>query len=135
MAGQDLKSVILGASQLDVLCVGDAMLDTFVYGDVERISPEAPVPVLRESRRAKMPGGAANTARNLAALGTRVHLVAAAGSDDAGCTLHDLLAATKGIDPQLIQSSNLATIHKTRFVSSGQQLLRVDQEPVLDLGP
>ncbi|MEM6900181.1 MAG: D-glycero-beta-D-manno-heptose 1-phosphate adenylyltransferase [Pseudomonadota bacterium] len=134
MAGQDLKSVILGAAQLDVLCVGDAMLDTFVYGDVERISPEAPVPVLRESHHAKMPGGAANTARNLAALGTRVHLVAAVGSDDAGCNLLDLLTATNGIDPQLIQSSSLATVQKTRFVSSGQQLLRVDQEPVLDLG-
>ncbi|MEM7662571.1 MAG: D-glycero-beta-D-manno-heptose 1-phosphate adenylyltransferase [Pseudomonadota bacterium] len=134
MARQALKSLILDASRQSVLCIGDAMLDTFVYGDVERISPEAPVPIMRESRRAKMPGGAANTARNLAALGANVRLVAATGNDEAGDALLELLNSSKRIEPFLVQSSGFATVCKTRFVSSGQQLLRVDQEPVLDLG-
>jgi len=132
-ASHALKSLILSAPQQTVLCIGDAMLDTFVYGEVRRISPEAPVPVLRESHRIEMPGGAANTARNLAALGAGTRLVAAVGADDGGDALDVLLRETKWIDPHLIKSEALATIRKTRFISSGQQLLRVDQEPVLHL--
>ncbi|MEO0884126.1 MAG: D-glycero-beta-D-manno-heptose 1-phosphate adenylyltransferase [Pseudomonadota bacterium] len=134
MTGHALKSLVLSAPQQCVLCVGDAMLDTFVYGEVERISPEAPVPVLRESHRIKMPGGAANTARNLAALGANARLVAVTGRDEAGQVLLHLLEGSAGIEPHLVTSPDLTTVQKTRFVSSGQQLLRVDQEPVLKVG-
>ena len=67
-----------------VLCVGDVMLDRFVYGVVNRISPEAPVPVLRQTRTASMPGGAANVARNLASLGLQAIIIGAVGTDEAG---------------------------------------------------
>ncbi|MEM9669024.1 MAG: D-glycero-beta-D-manno-heptose 1-phosphate adenylyltransferase [Pseudomonadota bacterium] len=133
MTGQALKSLILSARNQCVLCLGDAMLDTFIYGDVERVSPEAPVPVLRETHRIEMPGGAANTARNLAALGARARLVAAVGADGPGDALRTLLGRADEIASFLVQSSTLATIQKKRFVSSGQQLLRVDKEPVTDL--
>ena len=109
------------------------MLDTFVYGDVSRISPEAPVPVLKENRSQDMPGGAANTARNLAALGAQTRLVAAAGADAEGDTLLERLQMTERVDAHIVQSPHLSTVRKTRFVSGGQQLLRVDHEPVLAL--
>src|SRR5258707_13117238 len=76
-----------------VLVVGDAMLDRYWFGDVERISPEAPVPVVKIARSEERPGGAANVARNAAALGARTTLVSATGADEAGATLEKLLAA------------------------------------------
>ncbi len=76
-----------------VLVLGDVMLDRFVYGSVERISPEAPVPVMALQRTANMPGGAANVARNVAALGARVVLVGVVGEDEAATELRNQLAA------------------------------------------
>lgn len=130
MTSAALRDLILGAVRQRVLCIGDVMLDDFVHGSVSRISPEAPVPVLRQEREEKMPGGAGNTARNLAALGARTRLIGAIGKDTAGDTLQALLAGTPGIDTLLIQSDRLTTVRKTRFVSGGQQLLRVDREPL-----
>src|SRR5436309_6430705 len=75
-----------------VLIVGDVMLDRYWFGDVERISPEAPVPVVKIARSEERPGGAANVARNAAALGARTMLVSATGADEAGATLEKLLA-------------------------------------------
>ncbi len=130
MSPVSLRELILGAVRQRVLCVGDVMLDDFVYGTVTRISPEAPVPVLRQAREAKMPGGAGNTARNLAALGARTRLVGAIGRDADGDALQALLGQTPGVDSVLIRSETLSTVRKTRFVSGGQQLLRVDREPL-----
>ncbi|MEL7130586.1 MAG: D-glycero-beta-D-manno-heptose 1-phosphate adenylyltransferase, partial [Pseudomonadota bacterium] len=107
----------------------------FVYGSVSRISPEAPVPVLNESHRQQMPGGAGNTARNLAALGARTRLIGVSGDDEDGRVLEQLLQGTDGIDCHLIRCSGLATVRKTRFVAGVNQMLRVDHEPKIAIDP
>lgn len=112
-----------------VACVGDLMVDRFVYGSVNRVSPEAPIPVLTRSRELKMLGGAGNVARNVAALGGSVALVGLIGGDSEG---HDALrlvgAEEPAIEGYLVTDAERPTTLKTRFVSSGQQLLRVDLE-------
>jgi D-beta-D-heptose 7-phosphate kinase / D-beta-D-heptose 1-phosphate adenosyltransferase len=122
-----------------VLVLGDVMLDTWIYGHVERISPEAPVPVLRVDRRREMLGGAGNVARNVAALGGRAILVGVIGDDPSGrqlCVLADQTGAACGkIDRRLVVSPRAPTIHKTRYVAAGQQVLRVDEETVLPSDP
>lgn len=118
-----------------VLCVGDVMLDHFVYGTVDRISPEAPIPVLRISHETGMPGGAANVARNIAALGARVSLVSVVGADREGETLAALLAATPGIEAGLIPSNARPTSLKVRHVAGNQQMLRTDREVTTPLHP
>lgn len=111
-----------------VLVVGDVMLDRFVYGGVERISPEAPIPVMQIERETMMPGGAGNVARNLAALGAKVALLGLAGDDVAADQLNEVLALEPGIEAHLVVDETWHTIEKTRFIGSRQQLLRVDRE-------
>ena len=111
-----------------VACVGDLMLDRFVYGEVGRISPEAPIPVLRATRSIAMPGAVGNVARNVAALGGRARLAGVVGQDAAGQELSALITAEPGIDDFLEARAEAATIVKTRFVAAGQQLLRLDDE-------
>ncbi|WP_084396479.1 D-glycero-beta-D-manno-heptose 1-phosphate adenylyltransferase [Henriciella aquimarina] len=125
---QQLAALIDQAQGAQVLCVGDVMLDRFVYGMVDRVSPESPVPVLRKSATVEMPGGAGNVARNMAAMGLNVVLVGCIGEDDAGHRLEALLAAEPGIDARLARSSSYTSVVKSRFVASNQQLLRVDTE-------
>lgn len=110
-----------------VLCVGDVMLDRFVYGAVDRISPEAPIPVFLVEREKEMLGGAGNVVANIASLGGRATLLAVTGIDTAGDTIAKLLAE-QGITAALVQESGRQTILKTRFVGAGQQMLRVDRE-------
>jgi len=111
-----------------MLVVGDIMCDHYVWGDVERISPEAPVQVLRWEREADRPGGAANAAMNLAALGCRVHLVGLVGKDEPGRWLMRTLRAS-GIDTRgIVESSDRATTLKTRVIARGQHMLRIDRE-------
>lgn len=117
-----------------VLCVGDVMLDRFVHGDVERISPEAPVPVLRLRETREMPGGAGNVAANVAALGASIKLVGLVGHDAAGCRLADLLS-TLGVDSSLIASGERPTVSKTRFVAGLQQIVRADEESAVAQTP
>lgn len=109
-------------------CVGDLMLDRYVYGEVTRISPEAPIPVLRARRQTAMPGAVGNVARNVAALGARARVSGVIGDDAAGQELETLLAAEPRVEPFLARPAEAATIVKTRFVASGQQLLRLDDE-------
>ena len=111
-----------------VACVGDLMLDRFVYGEVGRISPEAPIPVLRATRSIAMPGAVGNVARNVAALGGRARLAGVVGQDAAGDELAALIAGEPGIDSFIETRTDAATIVKTRFVAAGQQLLRLDDE-------
>jgi len=111
-----------------VLCVGDVMLDRFVYGDVERISPEAPIPVLRISREAVTVGGAGNVARNLSALGTHVQLHGAIGADAVGDEAAAVLSADDAVTLSLVRDATRPTTVKTRFIAGGQQLLRTDEE-------
>ncbi len=110
-----------------VLVVGDVMLDRYWFGDVDRISPEAPVPVVRVSRTEERPGGASNVARNAAALGARMTLLSVVGRDDAGASLRRLMAEG-GIDASLHEDEAFDTIVKLRVISRQQQLLRIDFE-------
>jgi D-beta-D-heptose 7-phosphate kinase/D-beta-D-heptose 1-phosphate adenosyltransferase len=115
-------------SHLSVLCLGDVMLDRFQHGDIERISPEAPVPVIRLRQVREMPGGAGNVACNIAALGGRAILVGLVGEDEMGERLRRLLAARPGITDALAGSACRPTISKTRFIAGRQQIVRADDE-------
>jgi len=110
-----------------ILVVGDVMLDRYWFGDVERISPEAPVPIVKIVRTDERPGGAANVARNAAALGARTTLLSVTGADEAGATLERLLAADR-VETSFHRDPALSTTVKMRVVARQQQLLRVDFE-------
>ena len=110
-----------------ILVVGDVMLDRYWFGDVSRISPEAPVPVVKVGRNEERLGGAANVARNVAALGASCALLSVVGADEAGQALHKLLGAEK-IDARLHEDSSVATTIKLRVIGRQQQLLRIDFE-------
>lgn len=113
-----------------VLCIGDLMLDDFVYGDVGRISPEAPAPVMRVKRNDTVVGGAGNVARNIAALGAHCVFVGMVGKDDAGRLLQEKLAQEPRISPLLVVDAARPTTRKVRFVSEhyATHLLRADWE-------
>jgi len=121
-------------SQQTVLVLGDVMLDTWIYGHIERISPEAPVPVLLTDRRREMLGGAGNVARNLIALGARAILIGVIGDDQLGrqvCDLADEMSGASGrMRRKLLAPPYATTIHKTRYIAAGQHVLRVDDEIV-----
>jgi len=110
-----------------ILVVGDVMLDRYWFGDVERISPEAPVPIVKIVRTDERPGGAANVARNAAALGARTTLLSVTGADEAGATLERLLAADH-VETSFHRDPALPTTVKMRVVARQQQLLRIDFE-------
>jgi D-glycero-beta-D-manno-heptose-7-phosphate kinase len=110
-----------------ILIVGDVMLDRYWFGDVSRISPEAPVPVVKVERTEERPGGAANVARNCSALGARTALLSVVGADEAGASLARLLAASN-IEASLHEDVQLATTVKLRVLGRQQQLLRIDFE-------
>jgi D-beta-D-heptose 7-phosphate kinase/D-beta-D-heptose 1-phosphate adenosyltransferase len=112
-----------------VLCVGDTMIDRFIYGDVRRISPEAPVPVIRITRESASIGGAGNVVRNLAALGALPYYVSVVGDDAAGREAASLLGEIAGAESYLRVSSERETTIKNRFLSAdGHHLLRADRE-------
>ena len=110
-----------------VLVVGDIMLDRYWFGEVGRISPEAPVPVVHVSRTEERPGGAANVARNAAALGAQVSLLSVAGKDEAGDSLARLLHS-ESVNVVLHRDAGLDTTIKLRVIGRQQQLLRIDFE-------
>ena len=110
-----------------VLVVGDVMLDRYWFGDVERISPEAPVPVVKILRAEERPGGAANVARNAAALGARSTLLSVVGDDEAASALATLLEHD-GVDARFVRDASQKTTVKLRVVGRQQQLLRIDFE-------
>ncbi len=122
-------------SALCVLCVGDVMLDRYHYGAMERISPEAPVPVLRLTRTREMPGGVGNVANNILSLGGRAILVGLVGEDEAGRTLRRLLGGMAGLTDATIATAARPTVCKTRFVAANQQVVRADEESRLPLQP
>ncbi len=118
-----------------VLCIGDVMLDRFISGNVRRISPESPVPVLSISGRSTLPGGAANVARNLASLGGRCTLVSLVGRDSVARELRESLQALPGIELAFVESSGRPTSEKIRFVAQGQHMLRADDEVTRPVDP
>ncbi len=115
-----------------VLVLGDVMLDRFIYGAVDRISPEAPVPVIAVEKETAMLGGAGNVARNVAALGARAVLIGLVGQDDAGVTLRGMIDAEHGLEAELVADPKRRTTEKVRYISGSHQMLRVDRE---DRGP
>lgn len=116
-----------GFGRLKLLVIGDLMLDRYIFGDVDRISPEAPVPVLRHARRYECAGGAANVAMNLAGLGCQTYLAGFWGEDAEKSELSAILK-TAGVDTLGVVTGTLPTISKTRIVGRVQQLLRLDIE-------
>jgi rfaE bifunctional protein kinase chain/domain len=111
-----------------VLVVGDVMLDRYWFGDVERISPEAPVPVLKVGRVEDRPGGAANVARNIAALGAQCTLLSVVGNDEPGNSLERLMQEQANVSALLYRDDTIATTIKLRAIARQQQLLRIDFE-------
>ena len=111
-----------------ILVVGDVMLDRYWFGDVNRISPEAPVPVLKVERVEERPGGAANVARNIASLGAHSTLLSVVGADEAGDCLERLLTQHGNVNALLHRDSTISTTIKLRAVARHQQLLRIDFE-------
>jgi D-beta-D-heptose 7-phosphate kinase/D-beta-D-heptose 1-phosphate adenosyltransferase len=126
----DFDKQLSALAQQTVLCIGDLMLDEFVYGEVSRISPEAPAPVLAVKRSELMIGGAGNVARNLASLGARCIFIGVVGDDDPGRALAAALNAEPRMDARLVIEPGRPTTRKVRFVSEhySSHLLRADWE-------
>lgn len=127
-----LVKLLDGARGKRIAVVGDAMLDVYLTGDVDRVSPEAPVPVVRVRERKHALGGAANVAQNVVAIGASCELVAVVGRDRAGELLRTLLRGITG-DATSIVAIDRCTTQKTRIVGRSQQLVRVDEEEDGDL--
>lgn len=122
-------------SSVSVLCLGDVMLDRFLYGTMERISPEAPVPVLLLESRREMPGGAGNVANNIISLGGRAILVGLVGQDEAGAVLREALSQQDRVVDATVRTTARPTICKTRFIAVHQQVVRADEESRVPLQP
>lgn len=123
-----LRTVLTAAARCRILVVGDAMLDQFIWGKVNRISPEAPVPVVDFDRENFMPGGAANVARNLTALGATAELFTVTGDDEAGARLRRLLEEHGVVCAGCRRHADRPTSIKTRIIAHQQQMVRVDRE-------
>ena len=128
-ANIDLAAHIEALAGVRVVVAGDVMLDRFLYGTVERISPEGPIPVLRVEREAAMLGGAGNVLRNLAALGAAVEFLAVVGDDAAGREVQALAQEAAGAGCHLLVEAGRPTTIKERYIAAGQQLLRADRDP------
>jgi D-beta-D-heptose 7-phosphate kinase/D-beta-D-heptose 1-phosphate adenosyltransferase len=128
-----VRELLDAARSCRVVVIGDVMLDQFIWGNVARISPEAPVPVVEFVRESYMPGGAANVARNLSALEVHTHLFAATGDDEPGRKLRETLAEQQVNCSGLLIDSDRPTSVKTRIVAHRQQVVRVDRESRADL--
>ncbi|MFA4982076.1 MAG: D-glycero-beta-D-manno-heptose-7-phosphate kinase [Candidatus Omnitrophota bacterium] len=123
-----IKKTIMGFKKVKVLVIGDLILDEFLWGDVSRISPEAPVPVVWVKKESYMPGGASNVANNLRSLGANVSLIGVVGDDDRGAVLKGVLSQD-GIDTTgIFKDESRPTILKTRVVAQHQQVVRIDKE-------
>ena len=123
-----LLTAIGGLAGANVMCIGDLMLDRFIYGEVERISPEGPIPVFLVGREESMLGGAGNVVRNLVALGLEACLVAVVGDDETGRDLVVMVGQETRIEPYLLVEPNRRSTTKVRYVAGGQQMLRADRE-------
>ena len=130
-----LQHLLGRAEAVRVACIGDLMLDRYIYGDVARVSPEAPIPVLIHRSEAAMLGAVGNVARNVASLGAQASMAGVVGADSAADEVARLIDGEARISSHLVVASGRPTIVKSRFVASGQQLLRLDHEEDGDLEP
>ncbi len=124
----DYTQILESFSRTKVLVIGDVMLDTYLYGQTNRISPEAPVPVVEITREEHHPGGAANVAINLISLGAKVTLCGLVGDDHEGRVLREQLEEAGVACHYLAKNKHRPTTHKNRIVSRNQQMLRFDRE-------
>jgi D-beta-D-heptose 7-phosphate kinase/D-beta-D-heptose 1-phosphate adenosyltransferase len=131
MQTDELEPLLNRLNGVEVVTVGDVMIDRFIYGDVSRVSAEAPIPVMARSSESVMLGGCGNVARNVAALGGHAALVGVVGADEPAEEARRLLRSEVAIEDRLVGDPARHTTLKTRFVSAGQQLLRVDVESVM----
>lgn len=131
----NISELIEAFSSTRILCVGDVMLDQFVKGGISRISPEAPVPIIRIQEKFSILGGAGNVARNLEALGGNVTFLSVIGQDQEGKKIEELFKELPNVKAFLLKDKTRTTTKKTRFIASNQQILRVDQEEVQPLLP
>ena len=112
-----------------VICIGDIILDTYCIGDIDRISPEAPIPVLKQTKKLKQNlGGSGNVARNIVATSTKCHLISLVGNDNEAKIINKLCKNEKNLSFHLVIDKTRHTTNKIRFVSANQQILRVDKE-------
>jgi D-beta-D-heptose 7-phosphate kinase/D-beta-D-heptose 1-phosphate adenosyltransferase len=128
MSDEALLDILASLYRARVLVLGDVMLDRFVYGSVERTSQEAPVPVMALERTSSIPGGAANVARNVSALGGRVVLIGVVGEDEAATELRKQLSEVASLRAHLLTDPSRPTTTKTRYIADRQQVLRADVE-------
>lgn len=128
MTRKELSQIFDSFDNMHILVIGDVMIDSYLWGDVSRISPEAPVPIIATSRRENRLGGAANVALNIQALGATPIMCAVVGNDESGQIFKDLLQDNNLSSEGIISSSQRMTTIKTRIISQNQHLLRVDEE-------
>lgn len=128
-----LDRLVAAWRECEILVLGDVMLDRYLWGNVSRISPEAPVPIVEVEGETMRLGGAANVCRNVGALGARAHLIGVTGDDAGGRTLRDELRAAGLSDEGLLQDPSRPTTVKTRIVARNQQVVRVDRESRAEL--
>ena len=120
-------------SDVKVLCLGDIMLDRFVYGKVTRVSPEAPIPIVQVTETRLMLGGVGNVARNLDSLGARTVLIGLVGNDSEAGTIRRLIGDSRNIEDRVVVSASYQTICKERVIGAHQQVVRIDYETVRPL--
>lgn len=133
MAATDFDKLFHDLTQLKVAVVGDVMLDTYWWGNVERISPEAPVPVVAVSKKEQRIGGAGNVALNIASLGANVSMLSVFGKDDDGGQLTSLLQQNNINTHHLVHSEKRVTTNKIRIISRNQHMMRLDAEMADDI--
>ena len=131
----DLLPVVDCLKSARVLCIGDVMLDHYVYGQVERVSPEAPIPVLWIEREMKTLGGSGNVLRNLRAIGASSSFISVVGNDEAGREIGRLIEAQDGAEAHVLVQHHRTTTVKMRYIAGNQQLLRADRESAIPLDP
>lgn len=134
-SNSDLLPYLSRLRSARVLCIGDVMLDHYIYGQVERVSPEAPIPVLWIERETKSLGGSGNVLRNLRALGAASSFISVVGNDDAGREIGRLVEAQDGAEAHVLVQPQRTTTVKTRYIAGNQQLLRADRESAIPLDP
>lgn len=124
----DIREVFNSFNKLNVLIIGDVMIDAYMWGSVNRISPEAPVPIVAVSKKENRLGGAANVALNIQAMGANAILCSVVGNDESGKLFSALLKKQKLSSEGILRSKNRVTTVKTRVIGSNHQMLRVDEE-------
>ncbi len=130
---EDFKKLFESFSSLKAGVIGDVMLDTYMWGKVDRISPEAPVPVVSLDKKEYRIGGAGNVALNCQSLGAQVSILSVTGNDTEGVILNELFDSSNIDSSYLVKSSNRITTNKTRIISRNQQMMRLDAEVIHDL--